>query len=299
MTTVDMYACRTCKKVLPDNCYTRHVSGCRIKDCKACRNAGERERRLRKGIYLGIRRPKSVTQPTGKRPCVKCGTVLPLDAFQNGVGWCRKCRSEKEALRRLNSGASPRKKYQDSDTTKECRRCGKIKPHSEYGAAKRGACGLVAYCKACVRIRSRAIPNKAESMRAWRKNNLAKAREGHRIRQFRRRLRKAGKCDPGSSIKEHDLSGIMSKTVCVYCLENITRNCRTLEHLVPLCRGGRHVIDNADMACRSCNSRKAGRTPLEFFQYVCERINEGASVPDGLRGAVSVGSHSYPWFIHI
>jgi 5-methylcytosine-specific restriction endonuclease McrA len=38
----------------------------------------------------------------------------------------------------------------------------------------------------------------------------------------------------------------------------------TLDHIIPLSRGGRHAIGNLIPACMSCNKRKAGRTIMEW-----------------------------------
>jgi 5-methylcytosine-specific restriction endonuclease McrA len=49
---------------------------------------------------------------------------------------------------------------------------------------------------------------------------------------------------------------------CVYCgsLEN-----KTLEHVVPISKGGTNDFDNLATACSSCNSSKKGKTLLEFM----------------------------------
>ena len=48
---------------------------------------------------------------------------------------------------------------------------------------------------------------------------------------------------------------------CQYC----GRQCHdlTIDHVVPRSRGGPHTWENLVSACRSCNHRKAGRTPAE------------------------------------
>lgn len=48
---------------------------------------------------------------------------------------------------------------------------------------------------------------------------------------------------------------------CAYCgsTESLT-----LDHVVPLARGGSHAIENLVAACRTCNSRKGARDELEF-----------------------------------
>jgi 5-methylcytosine-specific restriction endonuclease McrA len=48
---------------------------------------------------------------------------------------------------------------------------------------------------------------------------------------------------------------------CEYCgaLDNIT-----IDHIVPLSRGGRHEANNLTSACFSCNSSKSGRLLSEW-----------------------------------
>jgi 5-methylcytosine-specific restriction endonuclease McrA len=48
---------------------------------------------------------------------------------------------------------------------------------------------------------------------------------------------------------------------CAYCGRG-TREL-TLDHVVPRHRGGRHTWENLVSACKTCNHRKAGRTPQE------------------------------------
>ncbi len=49
--------------------------------------------------------------------------------------------------------------------------------------------------------------------------------------------------------------------ICQYCGRQ-TREL-TLDHVVPRHRGGRHEWENLASACKTCNHRKAGRTPRE------------------------------------
>ncbi len=48
---------------------------------------------------------------------------------------------------------------------------------------------------------------------------------------------------------------------CLYCGAR-TRDL-TLDHVMPRSQGGAHSWDNVVSACKSCNHRKAGRTPLQ------------------------------------
>ncbi len=49
---------------------------------------------------------------------------------------------------------------------------------------------------------------------------------------------------------------------CQYCGRHGQRDL-TLDHVMPRHRGGRHTWENLVTACKTCNHRKAGRTPIE------------------------------------
>ncbi|MCX7670457.1 MAG: HNH endonuclease, partial [Anaerolineae bacterium] len=51
--------------------------------------------------------------------------------------------------------------------------------------------------------------------------------------------------------------------VCAYCGRQFAEADLTVEHIVPVSRGGQHVWTNVVTACRSCNTRKGNRTPEE------------------------------------
>lgn len=62
-----------------------------------------------------------------------------------------------------------------------------------------------------------------------------------------------------------------SSKTCILCGEPISMKlpplhpqARTIEHLTPLHRGGKHDIDNIDFAHRSCNARKGTKTLDEY-----------------------------------
>ncbi len=51
--------------------------------------------------------------------------------------------------------------------------------------------------------------------------------------------------------------------VCAYCGAHCSESDLTVEHIVPVSRGGRHEWTNVVTACRSCNTRKGNRRPEE------------------------------------
>jgi 5-methylcytosine-specific restriction endonuclease McrA len=52
---------------------------------------------------------------------------------------------------------------------------------------------------------------------------------------------------------------------CFYCATILTKQTRTLDHKLPLSRGGTNEIENLVPACRRCNHRKGKKTAEEFF----------------------------------
>ena len=51
--------------------------------------------------------------------------------------------------------------------------------------------------------------------------------------------------------------------VCQYCGEKFNSSELELEHVIPRAQGGQSTWENLVAACRTCNSRKANRTPPE------------------------------------
>ena len=55
-----------------------------------------------------------------------------------------------------------------------------------------------------------------------------------------------------------------STGVCHYCGKNVGAAKLTMDHLVPLIRGGRSTKGNVVAACKDCNDAKRHRLAFEF-----------------------------------
>lgn len=53
---------------------------------------------------------------------------------------------------------------------------------------------------------------------------------------------------------------------CAYCGEGLNPFQFHIDHIKPVCQGGKDKIWNYVPACRSCNIRKGGRTPDQWRQ---------------------------------
>lgn len=51
---------------------------------------------------------------------------------------------------------------------------------------------------------------------------------------------------------------------CQYCLKHFQRSQLTIDHVMPISRGGPHKWTNVVTACAKCNNKKGSQTPEEF-----------------------------------
>lgn len=169
-------------------------------------------------------------------------------------------------------------------TNKFCSTC-KIEKKSDcFGTNPGNKDGLRNECKSCRNIKTRleyetnAEFRERESVRAaiiylenrdyilnrckqWSKDNPDK-----KIEQFhKRRARIYGQVTfdlPKDFVKI--LKNIQNNT-CAYCSRNDVR--LTVEHMLPLSRGGKHCIENVILACSNCNFSKHNKTLEEWLKH--------------------------------
>ena len=59
-----------------------------------------------------------------------------------------------------------------------------------------------------------------------------------------------------------------SSGTCWYCGERVGFKNLTMDHIIPLSRGGRSTKDNLVPCCKSCNTRKKNALPVEWEEYM-------------------------------
>ena len=59
-----------------------------------------------------------------------------------------------------------------------------------------------------------------------------------------------------------------SSGICHYCGRKFKPSELTLDHIVPLARGGRSSKGNAVPACKDCNNKKKYLLPMEWLEYL-------------------------------
>ena len=56
--------------------------------------------------------------------------------------------------------------------------------------------------------------------------------------------------------------------VCHYCRGRVGSRNLTMDHVVPMARGGRSTRGNLVPACKDCNSKKKSMVPVEWQAYL-------------------------------
>jgi 5-methylcytosine-specific restriction protein A len=60
----------------------------------------------------------------------------------------------------------------------------------------------------------------------------------------------------------------IQKGVCHYCQSQVGREHLTMDHVVPLSRGGKSSKGNIVPACKTCNNKKKYLLPIEWDEYL-------------------------------
>lgn len=65
----------------------------------------------------------------------------------------------------------------------------------------------------------------------------------------------------------------LGKGQCYYCQERFHPRELTLDHVVPIIRGGKTSKSNVVTCCKECNSQKKYLLPIEWQEYL-DRLNK-------------------------
>lgn len=262
-----MYTCGKCGLCKPDGAFYGYGPNGKPKPpCKECRRA--------------YRPPHEAV--TEKR-CSKCGEIRGIEHFrpahQTKSGRQSACQSCERAWRPAQIVVPDQKR---------CPTCSETKLASGFYKDSRRSDGLYARCKDC--HNRRAVPGQ----KAYHAANRARVREWNRkavdkflsvpgrkaaqierlqawnaanpiskaVREQKRRARKAGTVNDFTR-EQWEALKVAYGHRCVYCGQHTKR--LTMDHVIPLSKGGEHTARNIVPACKSCNSKK-GTKPAPDHQ---------------------------------
>lgn len=219
-------ACHAAKDSSEFHAAPRCVGG-RDTTCKACKVASARARRASR---VGL-------PPAAHQICRACKTQKPGAEFRRNVlnssglaGQCRSCAFEAERAYRAANAASL------------------------SAANKAWRANNAGYMTACNRARYAADPARfKEYANDWRRSNP----EAYKAIKHRQRARRRGAVVRLTLAAWREIVAQFN-SACAYCLRPI--DAPTIDHMVPLCRGGEHTAENVVPACSFCNTSKGARS---------------------------------------
>ena len=85
---------------------------------------------------------------------------------------------------------------------------------------------------------------------------------------------------------------------CQYCYESFQTRDLTLDHVLPVSRGGRKDWVNIVTACRDCNQRKGNRTPDEAGMRLAKRPSTPRWLPQS-EFSISITAAPSIWQIYL
>lgn len=60
----------------------------------------------------------------------------------------------------------------------------------------------------------------------------------------------------------------LSRGICYYCGHRFSSDELTMDHIIPIIRGGRSTKNNIATACKDCNNKKKHMLPMEWEEYL-------------------------------
>jgi len=60
----------------------------------------------------------------------------------------------------------------------------------------------------------------------------------------------------------------LSRGTCYYCGHRFAPDELTMDHIIPIIRGGKSTKNNIATACKDCNNKKKHMLPMEWQEYL-------------------------------
>ena len=60
----------------------------------------------------------------------------------------------------------------------------------------------------------------------------------------------------------------LTRGICYYCSRRFSPDELTMDHIIPIIRGGKSTKNNIATACKDCNNKKKHMLPMEWEEYL-------------------------------
>jgi 5-methylcytosine-specific restriction endonuclease McrA len=226
------FLCRVCDKHKKESDFYIH-KGLVKSGCKQCHSEKYSKYKSLSDIKAQAKtKIKKLKKESEIIECKDCGRKVKRRDFprqKNGQLSTRCC--AERTLANINNSLRKR-------GVKFCNHCAVVKPLDHFQKSTRG---YVSHCKMC--RKAIAVKNQYNEKRA---NRVYGTDDG--------------------SINPQSLKDLFvpSKNCCV-CDEKMEFGDKTLDHIVPLSKGGRHTLSNVMIMCHRCNSAKNNKLPKNWF----------------------------------
>jgi 5-methylcytosine-specific restriction endonuclease McrA len=185
--------------------------------------------------------------------CRLCGIAQPIENFHNkqsnktGHDYrCKSCRKSEQALYRLKNSAE----IHERERLYRLAYPERLKHNSRASRQRRPGSARSRQARFYAKHTQRVLAEQLAYQRAH--------PEQYREYQRRKRARK----QHAHVVEYIDRQAIYTRDnwICQICLQPVQPPDATLDHIIPLSKGGEHSARNVVLAHRSCNSRKGNRS---------------------------------------
>lgn len=245
--------CKKCEK-WKTNQHFNKSKGKFKSTCKDCHNA-------KYGKGSGYKSPSSIKKSKEAKE--------RRQRWLNEIQTCTICKSEKPRKEFYNERqkaylpfcCSNRRTWEQieidiKERMKTCFECGLRLPFDEFTDGGNGRDNKRPYCKCCQAAKYKIYTDKPERLEQIKETDDGTVT----VQILSKMLREADHCDHCGVRMTQDYP--------------VTPSNKTIDHDVPLSRGGGHTLSNITIMCLSCNSSKQTRT-LEEFSKVKKKIGFG------------------------
>lgn len=257
-----MQTCKLCGETKP-------LEGFYAKDkvCSECRKARERARGAVRRAAAGKALGETFTAiNNGRKVCSRCRVELPLEQFpiHRGAPYsqCFACKNQGQ-----------RESYEQNRESRLARNCKYAQAHKttllaygrRYHATNRAQLNEGARLRYLADRANRIAKVKAygDARPEWRREGARRRsisyHKRHPDRALDQVMRRRARLKNAPRVEKINRAAIIARdnSTCYLCGKILQSGFNlTLDHKIPLARGGTHTADNLAVACRSCNCKK-------------------------------------------